>query len=185
MNLPSTISLLVFLVLVASEPISGQENQTEVQPGYDSAVAWNHTHHPPHGEAFLRLERALRCSCGCMLDPHLCQAQMQCGISPAWSQRILQLLEQGESEEVILAGFASEFGTSVLMVLPLEGFNWVGYFLPWVAILTAAAGVGTVLRKRVPLTEPNCGRKEVSPEEWELIREELERMREEERDSEF
>jgi cytochrome c-type biogenesis protein CcmH/NrfF len=90
---------------------------------------------------------------------------MQCGISPAWSQRILQLLVQGESEEVILAGFASEFGISVLMEPPLEGFNWVGYFLPWVAILTTAVVVGTVLRKRAPLTEPNRGRRKVSPED--------------------
>ena len=185
MNRLSTISLLILLVLAAFVPVSGQGSQTEVQPGFDSGVEWNHTHPPPHGEASLRLERALRCSCGCLMDLHLCQAQMQCGISPVWSERIQQLLEKGESEEVILAGFASEFGPSVLMVLPLEGFNWVGYLLPWVGVLTGAAGLGVVLRTRVPQSDPIRGRNEVSPEEWERIQEELDWMKEEERDSGF
>ncbi|MFH1763068.1 MAG: cytochrome c-type biogenesis protein CcmH [Gemmatimonadota bacterium] len=102
-----------------------------------------------------------------------------------WSQRFLELLEQGESEEAILAGFATEFGPSVRMVPPLEGFSWVGYFLPWVAILAMTAIVGTILRRWVPQTDMIRVRNELSPEEWERIRMELDRMVEEEGEFEF
>lgn len=185
MKAPSTTALLVLLILAVPSHAAGQDGQTEILPGHVSAVGWDHMHVPPFGEAYLRVEKALRCSCGCMLDPHLCQAQMQCGTSPVWSQRILELLEQGESEEVILAGFVSEFGPSVLMTPPLEGFSWVGYFLPWLAILAMTAAVGTTLRRWVPQTDRIPVRNELSLEELERIRKEIDRMEAEERELGF
>ncbi len=176
----ASLAALPVLALVALAPLSGQQSQTEPHPGYDPTVQWDHSHEGPHGEALLRLEKALHCSCGCTLDAHLCQSQMQCGTSPVWSQRILALLEEGESDEVILAGFVSDFGTSVLMAPPLEGFNWVGYFLPWIAILGAAGVIGVVVGRGVRRTESIPTTRRVSPEEWDRIQQELDRMKEDE-----
>jgi cytochrome c-type biogenesis protein CcmH/NrfF len=63
-----------------------------------------------------------------------------------WSQRILQSLQQGESPEAIQAGFVAEFGGTVLMSPPAEGFNLVGYFLPSVAIVVAGMLIGLLVR---------------------------------------
>ena len=100
---------------------------------------------------------------------------MQCGVSPAWSKRIRDALESGETVEVIEAGFVADFGKTVLLAPPPEGFNLVGYFLPAVAIV--AAGIllgllvrgGTVSRGYVPVSEP-------SDEEVARLREELRKL---------
>jgi hypothetical protein len=149
------------------------------------AAEWEHTHEGPYGEAFLRVERGVRCNCGCRLDVHMCQFQMQCGTSPEWSRRILRQLEEGESEEAILASFAADFGPSVLMALPREGFNWVGYLLPWAAILSGVAGVAALLRRREGRARNGAAGSDLTTAEWERIREELGRLEEEERESEY
>lgn len=183
MNLPVALSLSLLLATTPSGGVPGREVQVEPRSESDSVQEWNHIHEGPYAEAHLALEKAIRCNCGCLLDLHLCQTQMQCGTSPIWSQRILQSLEEGESEETILAGFASEFGPSVLMTPPREGFNWVGYLLPWVAILSAAGALGTFLRKRGRQagsgTDPDRNR--LQPEEWERVSQELARLDDEER----
>lgn len=108
---------------------------------------YEHRHDGPLGEKLRHVETQLRCNCGCSLDVHLCQFQMQCGTSPGWSQRILRELRAGAGEEAILAGFVSDFGGTVLMSPPAEGFNWLGYLLPPMAILAGGVLVGLFLRR--------------------------------------
>lgn len=105
-----------------------------------------HYHEGILGQQYLEVEQALRCDCGCGLDVHSCQFQMQCGTSPVWSERIRTQLEQGETPEAIKAGFVADFGPTVLMSPPAEGFNLVGYLLPGVAILSAGLLVGLVAK---------------------------------------
>ena len=117
--------------------------------GYDpTATVGGHYHEGELGEKLMILESALKCNCGCGLDVHSCQFQMQCGTSPVWSARIRQALEAGESVDVVQASFVSEYGTEVLMLPPAEGFNLLGYFLPAAAILSAGMLVGMVARGR-------------------------------------
>jgi cytochrome c-type biogenesis protein CcmH/NrfF len=106
-----------------------------------------HYHEGEFGERYLALEQSLKCNCGCGLDVHSCQYQMQCGTSPEWSARIRRDLEAGLTPEAIQASFVAEFGPSVLMAPPAEGFNLVGYFLPALAIISAGALVGLVIRR--------------------------------------
>ena len=183
MNLPSALGIPLLLVALPSIGASGWEGQVEPRSGTDSGQEWNHIHEGPYAEAHLALEKAIRCDCGCLLDLHLCQTQMQCGTSPVWSQRILRSLEEGQSGEAILAGFTAEFGPSVLMMPPREGLNWVGYLLPWAAILATAGVLGAILRKRGSEAGSGLHAERLQPEEWKKVSEELDRMREEERDA--
>jgi cytochrome c-type biogenesis protein CcmH/NrfF len=105
-----------------------------------------HYHEGELGAKYLAVEQSLKCNCGCGLDVHSCQYQMQCGTSPEWSVRIRRELEAGLTPEAIRAGFVAEFGPTVLMSPPAEGFNLVGYFLPALAIVSAGALVGLVIR---------------------------------------
>jgi len=115
--------------------------------GYDpSAPVGGHYHEGELGEKLLVVEKSLKCSCGCGLDVHSCQFQMQCGTSPVWSQRIRASLEAGQDVETIQAGFVAQFGPTVLMAPPPEGFNLVGYLLPAFAIVTAGMLVGLIVR---------------------------------------
>jgi len=105
-----------------------------------------HYHEGEFGAGYLAVEKSLRCNCGCGLDVHSCQYQMQCGTSPEWSERIRTELEAGLTPEAIQAGFVAEYGPTVLMSPAAEGFNLVGYFLPALAIVSAGALVGLVIR---------------------------------------
>lgn len=105
-----------------------------------------HYHEGEFGATYLAVEQSLKCNCGCGLDVHSCQYQMQCGTSPDWSERIRRDLEAGLTPDAIRASFVAEYGPTVLMAPPAEGFNLVGYLLPALAIVSAGALVGLVIR---------------------------------------
>jgi cytochrome c-type biogenesis protein CcmH/NrfF len=135
-----------------------------------------HSHEGPLGEQLLIIERNLRCNCGtCGLDTHSCQFQMQCGVSPGWTERIRRDLEAGRTAEAIQASFVADYGTQVLMAPPPEGFNLLGYFLPAIAILAAGALIAVGVRantKRqtaVPVREIDTEDAERLRAEWQKL----------------
>lgn len=131
---------------VGAAPVVAQSTGPS-HSGFDpNAPTGGHYHVGDVGEKLMILETALKCDCGCGLDVHSCQFQMQCGTSPVWSVRIREALEQGETVEAIQASFVSDFGTQVLMAPPREGFNLVGYFLPAIGIITVGMLVGLLIR---------------------------------------
>ena len=141
----------------------------------DDAVTMRHAHEGPHGDQLVRIERMIRCTCGCTLDTHTCQYQMQCGESPAFTRRILRALEAGQSEEVILAGFVADFGQDILGEPPREGFNWVGYIMPWVAFVLSGVLIGYFLRRNVASGRERARvvASDISEKDWERLRDEM------------
>jgi cytochrome c-type biogenesis protein CcmH/NrfF len=134
-------------VLVA--PMNAQSTGPS-HSGFDpNASMGEHLHEGEIGEKLMLLESKLQCSCGCRLDLHTCQFQMQCGTAPVWSQRVLASLERGEPVEAIEASFVAEFGRAVQMSPPVEGFNLVGYFLPVIAIVTVGMLIGLLTRRGI------------------------------------
>jgi cytochrome c-type biogenesis protein CcmH/NrfF len=144
--------------------------------GYDpNAPVGAHYHGGLVGDQLLIIERSLKCLCGCGLDVHSCQFQMQCADSPGWSERIRRDLEAGATAEAIQASFVADFGGRVLMAPPPEGFNLVGYLLPGVTILMAGAMIAIVGRGRMkgqqlaPVTE-------LADEDAERLRTEMQKL---------
>lgn len=149
--------------------------------GYSEAVTMRHSHDGPHGEDLLRIELMIRCTCGCLMDTHTCQYQMQCSESPAFTQRILAALEAGESEEVILAGFVADFGTDIISSPPMEGFNWVGYVMPWVAVAFSGILIGFFVRRNVARGRERIpvGDSDISDTDWQRLRNEMKALEKE------
>ena len=139
-----------FFAMAAVGLLVGPANAQSKGPthaGFDpNAPIGSHYHEGELGDKLMVLESALKCNCGCGLDVHTCQFQMQCGTSPVWSQRIRASLERDESVEVIQASFVSDFGNAVLLAPPVEGFNLVAYFLPVLGIVTAGMLIGLLTR---------------------------------------
>ncbi|MEM7416726.1 MAG: cytochrome c-type biogenesis protein CcmH [Gemmatimonadota bacterium] len=151
--------MLGLVALVAAGPIAAQSTGP-VHAGYDpNAVMGGHVHEGELGEKLMLIETDLKCNCGCGLDVHTCQFSMQCGTSPAWTRRIVESLEAGETPEAIRASFVADYGTQVLMLPPAEGFNILGYILPAIAIVSASMLIGMFIRGRdttaalTPVTE--------------------------------
>ena len=134
-----------------------------------------HYHEGLTGDQLLVVERNLKCNCSCGLDVHSCQFQMQCDVSPAWTQRILRDLEAGQTPEAIQASFVADYGMTVLMAPPAEGFNLVGYLLPGFTILAAGALIAVVGRGRMRGREP-APITEVSDEDAERLRAEWQKL---------
>ncbi len=139
-----------------------------------------HYHEGELGEKYLYVESRLKCNCGCGLDVHSCQFQMQCGTSPVWSARIRRDLEAGMSVEAIEASFVAEFGPTVLMAPPAEGFNLLGYLMPAIAIVTAGMMVGLVIRGGAGRKQDVAPVRELSDQDEARLAEELRRLEESE-----
>ncbi|MBM4184351.1 MAG: cytochrome c-type biogenesis protein CcmH [Gemmatimonadetes bacterium] len=137
--------------------------------------ASGHFHEGLTGDQWLVIERNIKCQCGCGLDVHSCQFQMQCDTSPGWSQRIRRDLEAGITQETIQASFVADFGSQVLMAPPPEGFNLLGYLLPGATMLVAAGLIGAVARGRMRGREP-APITEVSDEDAERLRAEWQKL---------
>ncbi len=139
-----------FFAMAAVGLLVGPANAQSKGPthaGFDpNAPIGGHYHEGELGDKLMVLESALKCDCGCGLDVHTCQFQMQCGTAPVWSQRIRASLERDESVEVIQASFVSDFGNAVLLAPPVEGFNLVAYFLPVLGIVTVGMLLGLLTR---------------------------------------
>lgn len=135
-----------------------------------------HYHEGELGAVYLVVEQSLKCNCGCGLDVHSCQYQMQCGTSPEWSARIRRDLEAGLSPDSIRATFVAEFGPEVLMAPPAEGFNLVGYFLPALAIIAASGLVALIIRGGAGRTRAAAPAEQLSDAEQARLAEELKKL---------
>jgi cytochrome c-type biogenesis protein CcmH/NrfF len=176
--LASALAAPVGAQMTAEGQVPAAPQRTGLTPVPDSEKIVGHFHHGPLGQKYLLIEQSLRCNCGCGLDVHSCQFQMQCGTSPVWSEYIRDQLNAGQSPDVIKASFVSEFGESVLMAPPASGFNLVGYLLPGLAIIAAGALVGLVVRGGAtrhpqPVT---IAPEEISPEDQARLDAELKRL---------
>lgn len=169
-------AVATLLALTVAMPLTAQSSTASPQLGGDPMrPGGGHFHVGELGEKALVLERALRCNCSCGLDVHSCQFQMQCDVSPAWSQRIRDQLEAGAEVEAIQAGFVADYGTTVLMSPPAEGFNLVGYLLPSVAIVVAGMLIGLIARGNRQGGTPAPARR-VGPEEERRLKEALRQL---------
>lgn len=94
------------------------------------------------------LEHRLRCQCGCTLDVYTCRTtDFSCGVSPAMHGDVMALVEGGHSAAEIIAAFRTVYGEQVLMAPPREGFNWLGYLVPFGALGAGLIAVIAVLRR--------------------------------------
>jgi cytochrome c-type biogenesis protein CcmH/NrfF len=68
---------------------------------------------------------------------------------------VIQLVEQGKSAQQVLDAFVTEYGESVLMAPPREGFNILGYVVPGILITLVGGTLAWIMvrKTRVRLAE--------------------------------
>ncbi|MDH5478410.1 MAG: cytochrome c-type biogenesis protein CcmH [Nitrospinota bacterium] len=91
-------------------------------------------------ELFTSIQRDMICLCGCKSILKDCP-HVNCDYAIPARKRIREMLDQGKSREEILAEFVKEKGEQALAAPKKEGFNILGYILPFIAILGAGYGV--------------------------------------------
>jgi cytochrome c-type biogenesis protein CcmH/NrfF len=132
--------------------------------------------------AIQRIEKRIRCSCGCGLDVYTCRTtDFSCTYSPAMHKEVLHLAGQGKTAQQIIDEFVAQYGQQALMSPPRKGFNLAGYFVPSIVVLIAGIVLFVRLRRSTRSTDaaqplmvqdyPTA-----SPAELERLREELDRL---------
>lgn len=120
------------------------------------------------------LEHRIKCQCGCVLEVFTCRTtDFSCAVSPAMHGDVMGLVAGGYGATEILAAFRQVYGARVLMAPPREGFNWLGYLMPFAAILTAGLVVARVIgrwRERTALEpSPAVAAGDATPAELEAL----------------
>jgi cytochrome c-type biogenesis protein CcmH len=86
-----------------------------------------------------RVGETLRCMCGCSYTVTSCNMLNCSGAEPARA-KLLELVQKGLSDDAIREEFVKQYGRVVLTKPPSDGFNLVGWIMPF-----AAAGLGLAL----------------------------------------
>jgi cytochrome c-type biogenesis protein CcmH len=105
------------------------------------------------------VERQISCPCPCTLDVFTCRTSMPtCGFSPRMHRDVIALVKGGYSGDEILGAFERAYGEEARMAPKREGFNWVGYHMPFAALTTGGGVVALLIRRwgsRAALAAPS------------------------------
>lgn len=93
----------------------------------------------------LRLAAELRCP----VCQNLSVADSPSEMATQMREMIHQKLQDGESPEQIRSYFVSRYGEWILLSPTRQGFNWVAWLLPFVAILGGAGIIILTIRRSI------------------------------------
>lgn len=94
-------------------------------------------------ELFISIQREMICLCGCKSILKDCP-HVNCDYAIPAKKKIREMLIEGKTRDQILAEFVRERGEQALAAPTKEGFNILGYILPFIAILAAGYGVSII-----------------------------------------
>ncbi|MGE5647946.1 MAG: cytochrome c-type biogenesis protein CcmH [Acidobacteriota bacterium] len=101
---------------------------------------------PLLNERVRRLGEQLGCQCGCGSSVTSCN-MLECHFASPARKKLLALVNAGESDSAILDSFVKEYGPRVLLKPPAEGFNLVGWVMPFVGLAFGLAFVWWVIKR--------------------------------------
>jgi len=84
------------------------------------------------------LGEQLLCLCGCGSSVTSCN-MLHCHFSEPVRKQLLSMVQAGMSDSDIIASFVKDHGPRILMKPPAEGFNLVGWVMPFVALAAGLA----------------------------------------------
>ena len=104
-------------------------------------------------ESFRHITNRLMCQCGGCSYLVLSCNHINCSSATYISKTVRKALAEGQTEEMILASLADQYGPRVLAEPPREGFTWLGWIMPYVALLLGGGAVAFVLWRWIGSSE--------------------------------
>ncbi len=101
---------------------------------------------PLSNERVRRIGDQLLCMCGCGSSITGCN-MLHCHFSEPARDKILALVNAGSTDQQILDAFVKEYGVQILLKPPAEGFNLVGWLMPFAGVLIGLLIVWYVIRR--------------------------------------
>lgn len=88
----------------------------------------------------------LTCQCGCGHTVSTCD-MLHCSFCEPARTRLKELVDGGQSQQQILDSFVKDYGLKVLQQPPTEGFNMLGWTMPFVGLGAFTAICLTLISK--------------------------------------
>jgi len=116
-----------------------------------AAVCLGQAPNPLANPRVRRLGDQLMCLCGCGATITGCN-MLGCSHSKPAREKLLAMVNAGMSDSAILDSFVQEHGVEILAKPPAQGFNLLGYVVPFIGIAAGLAFVWLVIKRfRKPL----------------------------------
>jgi cytochrome c-type biogenesis protein CcmH len=93
-----------------------------------------------------RIGDKLMCLCGCGATITSCN-MLGCSHSKPARARILSMVNAGMSDSQIIDAFVQENGLQILVRPPAEGFNLLGYVMPFIGVAIGLVFVWWVIKR--------------------------------------
>jgi cytochrome c-type biogenesis protein CcmH/NrfF len=101
-----------------------------------------------------RLGDQLACLCGCGSTVTSCN-MLECRFAGPAREKLLAMVNAGLSDAAIFDAFVKEYGKRILLKPPAEGFNLLGWLMPFFALAFGLAIVWWLIQRfRRPLAAP-------------------------------
>ncbi|MBE9535568.1 MAG: cytochrome c-type biogenesis protein CcmH [Proteobacteria bacterium] len=97
------------------------------------------------GDTQSEIEETLICLCGCGQTIKNCPHQ-NCGFAIPAKAKIKEYLSEGKTKDEIIDIFVSQNGEEVLAAPKKEGFNLLGYIMPFLALFAAVGVIVLIIR---------------------------------------
>ena len=108
---------------------------------------------------FDKLGHQIMCSCSCNELLLECN-HVGCPNSDGMRQELMAGVDRGDSDKTIFAAFVQKYGPTSLAAPPAEGFNIVGWVMPFAVLVLGIGGTALLIRKwrlrSVPMPPPSA-----------------------------
>lgn len=94
--------------------------------------------------AFRRVSNRLLCQCGCNYMVLSCN-MVDCASATYIRKSIRTSLAEGKDEQTILASFVEQYGPKIMAEPPRQGFSWMAWIMPFLALGLGGGAVSYVL----------------------------------------
>jgi len=107
---------------------------------------------------FDKLGHKIMCSCGCNELLLECN-HVGCPNSEGMRQELMAGVDRGDNDKTIFSAFVEKYGPTSLAAPPAEGFNIVGWVMPFAVLIFGVGGTALLIRKwrlrSVPMPPPS------------------------------
>lgn len=95
---------------------------------------------------FDKLGHRIICSCGCNQILLECN-HVGCPNSDGMRHELMAGVQRDDSDKTIFSAFVEKYGPTSLAAPPLEGFNIVGWVMPFAMLILGIGGTALLIRK--------------------------------------
>ncbi len=87
------------------------------------------------------ITQSMTCTCGCNMVVAACEGSMECGPAAQITKEVVQMVDRGQTKEEILKFYVDKYGETILAAPTKEGFNFLAWVLPFLALAVGIGGV--------------------------------------------